>query len=316
MSSSGGVPDSPTHLSPGDHGVRTQVGKEISLRDMSRLAEIPLPILSGSRFCAFSLRAGWGALFRGGWSIGIRCLLSPVQYWRFPVFPALLEELDPRPGDRILDIGSPKLPSVYLVLQRGGTVYATDLQDERIFEWIACVRALDRSGACEGRYIVERQDARHLAYPEGFFDKVYSISVLEHIPEDGDAQAMREIERVLKRGGRAFIQVPFRPRYEEVFVAQNVYGRTYNGTARVFFERHYDTPTLASRIIGASALRLVNLSFHRERWPFSAYWFRLPFAVRVPFMWLEPLWAMVFLARTGDAKAPGARGAYLTFQKE
>lgn len=267
------------------------------------------------QYCFFSLWVGVKTLARGRLRLGLERILSPVQYWRFPVFPALLEELDPRPGDRILDIGSPKLPSVYLALKRGGTVYATDLQDDRIFEWSACVRALDRDVASGGRYIVEKQDARHLAYPEGFFDKVYSISVLEHIPGDGDAQAMREIERVLKRGGRAFIQVPFRPRYEEVFVSQNVYGRKYNGTARVFFERHYDTPTLASRIIGASALRLVNLSFHRERWPFSVYWFRLPFAVRVPFMWLEPLWAMLFLARTGDAKAPGARGAYLTFQK-
>ncbi len=270
----------------------------------------------GLRFCAFSLRAGLGALLHGGWNIGIRCLLSPVQYWRFPVFPALLEELDLRPGDRILDIGSPKLPSVYLALKRGGTVYATDLQDERISEWPVCVRALDRDRVCAGRYIVEKQDARQLAYPEGFFDKVYSISVLEHIPGDGDAQAMREIERVLKRGGRAFIQVPFRRSYEEVYVTRDVYGRRYDGTAPLFFERHYDERALSVRIIEGSKLRLVNLSFHRERWPFSAYWFRLPFAVRVPFMWLEPLWAMLFLARTGDAKAPGARGAYLTFQKE
>lgn len=270
----------------------------------------------GLRFCAFSVRVGVEALARRRLRMALERILLPVHYWRFPVFPALSRELDPTPGDCILDIGSPKLPSVYFVLKRGAKVYATDLQDDRIFEWPVCLKALDRRRACADRYIVEKQDARQLTYPDGFFDKVYSISVLEHIPEDGDSLAMREIERVLKRGGRAFIQVPFRSRYEEVSVAQNVYGRTYNGTARVFFERHYDSPTLASRIIGASALRLVNLSFHRERWPFSAYWFRLPFAVRVPFMWLEPLWAMLFLARTGDAKAPGARGAYLTFQKE
>ena len=316
MSPSGVAPLGPTDLPQADRSLPAQGGKGISLHEMSRLAGISSLILNGSRFCAFSLRAGLGALLHGGWNIGIRCLLSPVQYWRFPVFPALLEELDPRPGDRILDIGSPKLPSVYLVLQRGGTVYATDLQDERIFEWIACVRALDRDGASAGRYILEKQDARQLAYPEGFFDKVYSISVLEHIPGDGDARAMREIERVLKRGGRAFIQVPFRRSYEEVYVTRDVYGQRYDGGAPVFFERHYDERTLAARIIEASKLRLVNLSFHRERWPFSAFWFRLPFPVRVPVMWLEPLWAILFLARTRDPLASGIHGAYLTFQKE
>lgn len=195
-------------------------------------------------------------------------------------------------------------------------MYATDLQDERIFEWTACVRALDREGACGERYIVEKQDARRLAYPEGFFDKVYSISVLEHIPGDGDAQAMREIERVLKRGGKAFVQVPFRRSYEEVYVTGDVYGRRYDGAAPVFFERHYDERTLAARIVEGSKLRLVNLSFHRERWPFSAFWFRLPFPMRVPVMWLEPLWAILFLARTRDPSAPGIRGAYLTFHKD
>jgi SAM-dependent methyltransferase len=243
-------------------------------------------------------------------------VLSPVQYWRFPVFPALLDEMEAIPGDRILDIGSPKLPSLYLAVKCGATVYATDLQDDRIFDWRLCLEALDGAGTLAGRYVVEKQDARSLTYPDGSFDKAYSISVLEHIPDTGDSQAMGEIARVLKRGGRAFIQVPFRSAYEEVYVAEDVYGRRYDGATKVFFERHYDAGTLSSRIVRASALRLVNLSFHRERWPFSGLWFRLPFAVRAPLMWSEPFWAMLFLARTRDSRAKGIRGAYLTFQKD
>ena len=272
-------------------------------------------ILGGSRFWLFSLRAGWGALMQGGWNIGLRCLVSPVHYSRFPVFPALLEELAPAPGKRVLDIGSPKLPSVYLALKRGVIVYATDLQDDLIFKWALCVRALDRDGSATDRYIVEKQDARCLTYPTDSFDGVYSISVLEHIPEDGDSQAMREIARVLKPGGRAFIQVPFRPTYEEVHVARDVYGRKYDGTAKVFFERRYDAAALNTRIIQAAPLRLVSLSYHRERWPFLALWGRVPFPFRVPLMWLEPFWAMLFLERTRNPMAPEIRGAYLTFEK-
>jgi SAM-dependent methyltransferase len=283
--------------------------------------EAPIPragsvIRNGSRFCLFSLRAGWAALAQGEWNIGLRCLVSSVHYSRFPVFPALLEELAPAPGERVLDIGSPKLPSLYLALKRGVTVYATDLQDDLIFEWSVCARALDAEGSATGRFVVEKQDARRLTYPPDSFDGVYSISVLEHIPETGDSQAMREIARVLKPGGRAFIQVPFRPAYEEVHVTRDVYGRKYDGTTKVFFERRYDAATLASRIIQAAPLRLLSLTYHRERWPFLALWGRVPFPLRVPLMWLEPFWAMLFLARTGDSSAPRIRGAYLTFRKE
>src|SRR3712207_8939918 len=43
------------------------------------------------------------------------------------------------------------------------------------------------------------------------FTKVYSISVLEHIPDDGDTRCAAEIGRVLAPGGTAVLTVPFAP---------------------------------------------------------------------------------------------------------
>ena len=48
---------------------------------------------------------------------------------------------------------------------------------------------------------------------EGCYDAIYSLDVLEHIPDD--RQAMRELFRLLKPGGIALLSVPINPtRYE------------------------------------------------------------------------------------------------------
>jgi len=49
-------------------------------------------------------------------------------------------------------------------------------------------------------------DIRKLPYPDNYFDFVYTMGTIEHIPQPIDA--MREIYRVLKPGGRAVIGVP------------------------------------------------------------------------------------------------------------
>lgn len=59
-----------------------------------------------------------------------------------------------------------------------------------------------------------QMDARALAFREGTFDQVLSVSAIEHIdnlPGDvsGDETTMREIKRVMKPGARAIVTVPY-----------------------------------------------------------------------------------------------------------
>lgn len=54
---------------------------------------------------------------------------------------------------------------------------------------------------------VQKIDVTAIGYPAEHFDFVICNHVLEHVPED--RQAMRELYRVLKRGGNAVTQVPF-----------------------------------------------------------------------------------------------------------
>lgn len=59
-----------------------------------------------------------------------------------------------------------------------------------------------------GRAMVT-MDLTDIDMPEEQFDVIFCSHVLEHIPDD--LAAMREMRRVLKSGGTAYIQVPLRP---------------------------------------------------------------------------------------------------------
>jgi hypothetical protein len=57
----------------------------------------------------------------------LQMLVEPCNYWRNVEVPAVLNYLQPQVGKKILDIGSPKLPSLFLRSRVGAEVYATDL---------------------------------------------------------------------------------------------------------------------------------------------------------------------------------------------
>lgn len=72
-----------------------------------------------------------------------------------------------------------------------------------------------------------RADVCRLPLADGSVDAVVSANLLEHVPDD--VQALREIERVLRPGGRAAIVVPAGPRtydyYDRFLGHERRYGR-------------------------------------------------------------------------------------------
>src|SRR3984893_4147995 len=60
---------------------------------------------------------------------GLKCLVLPVEYIRCAETRYILQHLDTRPGQRILDIGSPKLLSLFLAARLRAEVHGTDLVD-------------------------------------------------------------------------------------------------------------------------------------------------------------------------------------------
>ena len=100
---------------------------------------------------------------------------------------------------------------------RGCALLKTDLWDEakntRILQWAADqgarVFGIDISGpiaaqarrAFEGRRLnASLADVRLLPFTDASFDAIYSMGTIEHFPES--AEAVRELARVLKPGGR------------------------------------------------------------------------------------------------------------------
>ena len=115
----------------------------------------------------------------------------------------------PRLGDLSVQTSSygSALPKLFGAMRVAGTViWATDLVDYFFTAYGAYARSV--LGVRRERYLMETQDAQALTYGDEVFDRVFSVSVVEHIPGDGDVAAMHEIARVLKPGGVVCLTVP------------------------------------------------------------------------------------------------------------
>ena len=140
---------------------------------------------------------GWGRLYRTSVGLGARYLLRhgylreavirvvvPLDPSRYLELPETMRELAARPGERVLDLASPKLLAVALA-RSGAEVVSVDQLESEIESW----RKLT---AGEPRLRLEVGDGRALTFEDASFDGAYSVSVLEHIPEPGDEDALRE----------------------------------------------------------------------------------------------------------------------------
>jgi SAM-dependent methyltransferase len=196
--------------------------------------------------------------------LGLKRLALPVSYWRSVEFAYVWRQLGLGAGARILDLGSPKDLAAMLAKHRGYEVVASDILPEAIALSERYARAQHLDGRGPGRVYSEIQDGRALTYPDASFDAAYSVSVLEHIPDLGDSDAIRELIRVVRPGGLIVATVPFDRRYRETFVDGPVYERAPVASERLFFERHYDRASLTARLLSTSAADLVDLQFWGE----------------------------------------------------
>jgi protein-L-isoaspartate O-methyltransferase len=155
------------------------------------------------------------------------------RFWVEAPHPLITRErlrrvLEPRPGERILEIGP---GTGYYTLDLAewvapGGVEIFDIQREMLDHTMrrARERGLENVVATEG-------DAQQLAYEDGAFDAVVLTTVLGEIP-DQDA-ALREVARVLRPGGRLVV-------------------------GELAGDPHFVTPGSLERRAGAAGLRLAS----------------------------------------------------------
>jgi len=245
---------------------------------------------------------GWLGLYRTSVGLGLRQLrrrgyhreavvrvVVPLDPSRYVELPWALDALHAEPGQRVLDLASPKLLAVQLG-RRGVHVTSVDELASEIETW----RQL---AADEPNVELVVADGRALPFADESFDAATSISVLEHVAEGGDADALAELGRCIRPGGRVVITLPYAHEAREEHRAAAAYvdhGET-DERGQAFFQRWYDAAAV-ERLVGAvPALRLEELSVARLQPNLNAAYTRT-FPLLVP---LGPLFGLLARERLG-----------------
>jgi SAM-dependent methyltransferase len=139
-----------------------------------------------------------------------------------------------------LDVSSPKLLPSLLQREGNGRWIAIDLFEREIEAW----REIDPT------LYLDVQDARSLPYEDGSFDHCICLSVVEHVPDDGDAEVLDEIWRTLKHGGILHLTTNVGLESRDFFVDDALYGEASKRIdGKVFFERHYCERDIQTRLL-------------------------------------------------------------------
>jgi ubiquinone/menaquinone biosynthesis C-methylase UbiE len=113
----------------------------------------------------------------------------------------LRQLLDPRPGERVLEVGPGRGYYALDVASRlfpGGTLDVFDLQQGMLD--VTMRRAGERSLT---NIVPTQGDAQALPYADGTFDAAYLVATLGEVPDQ--EAAVRELRRVLRPGGRLVV---------------------------------------------------------------------------------------------------------------
>jgi SAM-dependent methyltransferase len=175
----------------------------------------------------------------GGMRVALTRALVPLDPWRYYELGRVADE---RFAGRCLDVSSPKLLPSLLQHEGQGEWTAVDLFAREIEQWAAVDPDLHLSV----------EDATRLSFADESFDACLCMSVIEHVPADGDALAMAEMWRVLRPGGVLHLTTDVAPTARDIFVGDEIYGDASQrlDAGKVFFARHYAREDLERRLLG------------------------------------------------------------------
>lgn len=199
-----------------------------------------------------------------------RLLLFPMDSVRYFEFNFLWDALSNHSIHRYLDVSSPRLFPLMVVLKNKhlqAELINPDSADLSFTENLA--KALGLEGRCE------LHDCLISAAPfePRSFDVVTSISVVEHIPDD--KEAVRKMWELVRPGGRLLLSVPCAAQACDEFMDRNEYGLLEpNEDGFFFFQRFYDNRLLSDNIFKVTGEprchsvygEKIPGAYHRNQW--------------------------------------------------
>ncbi len=136
------------------------------------------------------------------------------KLWEYAFLTLFLEEAGKLTGDaEILSVGAGHEEVLFWLANRVGRVVATDIYGDGSFSGGEADASMLTDPTVfapypyrEDRLEVSWMDARDLQFPDASFDAVFTLSSIEHFGSQRDvAKAARELSRVLRPGGVAFV---------------------------------------------------------------------------------------------------------------
>lgn len=210
------------------------------------------------------------------------------KVWEFALCALFLEDVGALHEDaRVLAVGAGDERLVFWLANHVGEVVATDIYGDGEFAEAEAGASMLTAPAShapfpyrEERLTVRWMDMRRLAFDDGAFDAVISLSSIEHLhaPRDRRAAA-REIGRVVRRGGHAFIATDLLVRHHLLDTAPvdlakrlgTLGRRCCEATPwrRAGLEQPFTAREVMRRVVGASGLELMqplDRSLSRASW--------------------------------------------------
>lgn len=158
--------------------------------------------------------------------------------------------------------------------EQGAEVFGLDIA----YPLVKDTQELFRGASLKCGIIVS--DLRQIAYDDESFDYIYSMGTIEHFKEY--KQALREIYRVLKKGGRAIIGVPnkwdpfLRPVMVTFLYWLNLYGYGYEKSfsmrklERMLQDVGFEILERSGILFMPGSLRMLDLFVH-VNWPKASF---------------------------------------------
>jgi SAM-dependent methyltransferase len=144
--------------------------------------------------------------------------VGPKKHWEYPW---VLSNLELKSGLKVLDAGCGRAPIQFILAELGADLTAIDPFEN--VGWHGIDRRLSEKYGLEMNYRVEGME--RISSPDETFDRVVSVSVIEHcraaavkneikVPQNEEdrklqGRMMKEMARVLKKGGLLIVTVDF-----------------------------------------------------------------------------------------------------------